>query len=113
MGSHGYLTPCGVVALCCSSVVAAAQQVPKVDLVYPGPNGSVLDRLVCPQLTKSELDQRSEAIRRLPEFQANWDKEGPIYFGVLSREVGLAYPSARCRRRSPFALRCPTWEHLS
>ena len=33
-----------------------------------------------------------EAIQRLPEFQARWDKEGPAYFAVARRETGLDYP---------------------
>ncbi|MEJ7609503.1 MAG: hypothetical protein WKF37_25335 [Bryobacteraceae bacterium] len=42
-----------------------------MNLVYPSPNGSMLDQL-CPDLTKGQIDLKlvREAVERLPEFQA-------------------------------------------
>jgi len=76
-----------------SVTVAEAQPVPKVELVYPSPYGSPLDGL-CTDVFKGKIEPEwvQEAIRRLPEFQARWDKEGPAYFAVARRETGLDYP---------------------
>jgi hypothetical protein len=52
-----------------------------------------LDQL-CKDVFKGNIEPTwvQEAIQRLPEFQARWDKEGPAYFSVARRETGLDYP---------------------
>jgi len=72
---------------------AGAQQTPKVDLVYPAPNGSTLDR-ACSQITKNHIEPKevSEVLERLPEFQALWDKNGREYLSTALRGVGADYP---------------------
>jgi hypothetical protein len=82
-----------LVVLLWSVTVAEAQPVPRVELVYPSPNGSTLDWL-CTDVFKGKIEPAwvQEAIQRLPEFQARWDKEGPAYFAVARRETGLDYP---------------------
>jgi hypothetical protein len=83
----------GLVLLSWAALAAAAPPIPKVDLVYPGPSGSMIDRL-CPEFSKTPIEPRwvEETLRRLPEFQARWDKEGPGYLAVALGEVGLDYP---------------------
>ena len=68
-------------------------QIPKVHLLYPAPNGSVFDRN-CSGLMKTEINDEwvQETVRRTPEFQALWDKEGPAYLSVTFAEVGLEFP---------------------
>ena len=75
------------------ATVAEAQPIPKVELVYPSPNGSALDRL-CTGAFQGKIEPTwvQETVQRLPEFQARWDKEGPAYFSVARRETGLDHP---------------------
>jgi len=82
-----------LVSLFWATLVIAEQPLPKVDIVYPSPYGSMLDRL-CPDLLKTQIEPQwiQETVQRLPEFQAQWDKEGTAYLSVALREVGLDYP---------------------
>lgn len=63
-----------------------AAALPKIHLLYPPPSGTVFDRN-CSGMLKdaAPLNQAwvDEAVRRVPEFQARWDKEGPAYLTVL------------------------------
>ena len=70
-----------------------AQQIPKVDLVYPAPAGSAFDR-ACSLITKTHIEPKevSEVLERLPEFQALWDKHGGEYLSTALRVVGADYP---------------------
>jgi len=72
---------------------ALAQQIPKVDLVYPAPNGSAFDQR-CSEITNghAKREEINELLQRLPEFQAMWDKEGSKYLSTALREVGADYP---------------------
>jgi hypothetical protein len=63
--------------------------IPRIYLLYPPPLGTVFDR-TCPQLLKTEVkpDWVQETVRRVPEFQAQWDKEGADYLSVTFAEIG-------------------------
>ncbi|MBX7136130.1 MAG: hypothetical protein K1X67_25955 [Fimbriimonadaceae bacterium] len=66
-------------------------------MVYTDPNGTPFD-LSCPGFLKEQVDlgrhrqDIAETVRRLPEFQAWWDKEGNRYLATAMREIGLPYP---------------------
>jgi hypothetical protein len=76
-----------------AAAAAGAQQIPKVDLIYPAPNGSIFDQF-CSEVTKGHVEPKEvkEAVGRLPEFQALWDKQGREYLSTVLREVGVDYP---------------------
>ena len=73
--------------------LSAAEPIPVVHFLYPAPNGTVFDRN-CPELMNTRIDSGwvEETVRRLPEFQAWWDKEGPRYLSVTFAEIGLKFP---------------------
>jgi len=66
-------------------VAAAIATMPKIDIVYP-PYGTIFDR-GC-----GKPDSITEAGKLRPSLQTEWDAEGPKYFSVVSREVGLPFP---------------------
>jgi len=68
---------------------AEAIPIPRIELLYPPPVGTIFDR-TCPQFLKTEVKPEwvQETTRRLPEFQALWDKEGPRYLAVTFAEIG-------------------------
>lgn len=72
---------------------ASAQPLPKVDLLYPEPAGTVFD-ISCPEFTKTDIDPGAmrETVRRRAEFQGQWDKDGPAYLKIVFAEVGLKFP---------------------
>jgi hypothetical protein len=75
--------------------LAAAEQVPKIHLLYPAPNGSVFDRNCSQVLKDAPIIERAwvdEAVRRAPEFQSRWDTEGPKYLTTTFDAIGLAFP---------------------
>ncbi len=86
-----------VAALLFLSGAAAAQRPPQVYLVYPEPYGSIFDR-ACPDILKAEVQRErhnrdiDETVRRRPEFQKQWDREGTFYLAAALREVRLPYP---------------------
>jgi len=56
-------------------------------------NGTPFDRSVFRLLGKpSNEELMREAGRRLPEFQALWDKEGPNYLNTVFSEIALPFP---------------------
>jgi hypothetical protein len=63
-----------------------------IRVLYPPPAGSVFDRM-CRQLLGTQVDPEwvKEAVRRVPEFQAIWDKEGPAYLSATFAEVGIKF----------------------
>ena len=92
----------GVAAHSDSPLIAAAlhaQQrtppLPTIHLLYPAPEGSVFDRN-CSELLKDApaIDRKlvEEAVRRAPEFQRIWDKEGPAYLTATFEAIGLTFP---------------------
>jgi hypothetical protein len=76
-------------------LASAAQALPKVHLLYPPPTGTVFDRNCSGMLRGAPVIDRAwveEAIRRAPEFQARWDKEGPAYLSATFDEIKLPFP---------------------
>jgi len=67
--------------------------IPKLTFLYPAPFGTVFDR-TCSQFLNTEIkpEWQQETVRRLPEFQAQWDREGPRYLSVTFAEIGLRFP---------------------
>jgi hypothetical protein len=76
-----------------STFAAESQPIPKLKLLYPEPTGTVFDR-TCGQLLHTEINPEwvREAVHRLPEFQAAWDRQGPKYLKVVFKEIGLEFP---------------------
>ena len=69
-----------------------AAQVPVVEILYP-PGGSLLDRYCKSDLKRSFNDEAlSAAVRLRPEFQKQWDAEGPIYLTAALTEIGVDFP---------------------
>ncbi|HEX5733984.1 MAG TPA: hypothetical protein VF131_14210 [Blastocatellia bacterium] len=67
-------------------------QIPVIRLLYPS-GGTIFDR-TCPQFLKTQINPEwvQETARRVPEFQALWDKHGPAYLSVTFAEIGLGFP---------------------
>jgi hypothetical protein len=67
-------------------------KVPTIDILYP-PGGSLLDRL-CKNDFKLEIDDQAvqAAVQKRPEFQKQWDAEGPAYMNAALTEIGLDFP---------------------
>jgi hypothetical protein len=61
-------------------------------MLYPS-GGTIFDR-ICPQLLKTQINPEwvEETVRRVPEFQALWDKQGAEYLSVTFAEIGLKFP---------------------
>jgi hypothetical protein len=76
---------------------SSAAPTPKVYLLYPPPDGSVFDRN-CTQTLKEApvIDPKwvDEAVRRVPEFQERWDREGPALMAAVLDEIGVPFPYA-------------------
>jgi hypothetical protein len=69
-----------------------AAQVPVVEILYP-PGGSLLDRFCKSDLKRSVNDEALlAAVRLRPEFQKQWDAEGPIYVSAALTEIGVDFP---------------------
>ena len=67
-------------------------QLPVVEILYP-PGGSLLDRL-CANDFKVKIDNEAiqAAVQKRPEFQKQWDAEGPAYMNAALTEIGLDFP---------------------
>jgi len=67
--------------------------IPKVTFLYPPPYGTVFDR-TCPQFLNTQIKPEwvQETVRRLPEFQSEWNTEGPKYLSVVFNEIRLKFP---------------------
>lgn len=72
---------------------------PVVETLYL-PGGSLLDRL-CKSDFKMPVDDQAveAAAQKRPEFQKQWDAEGPAYLNVALTEVGLDFHTAKCMPR--------------
>lgn len=66
--------------------------IPRIRILYP-PNGTIFDRQ-CPELMKTTIKPEwvQETVRRVPEFQALWDKDGAAYLSATLAEIGLTFP---------------------
>jgi len=78
------------------SVIAAGQTafpIPTIDLIYPAPNGTIFDSN-CGDLLKTTVNRAAveEAVRRRPELQALWDREGQVYLSTTFSEIGPPFP---------------------
>lgn len=67
-------------------------KVPRVDILYP-PGGSLLDR-TCRTDFRIPVDDQAivEAVQKRPEFQSEWDTQGPAYLNAALTEIGLDFP---------------------
>ena len=86
-----------LIGLCPASTWGApkasvATKLPEVETLYP-PGGSLLDRL-CESDFKLPLDEQAvqSAVQKRPEFQKQWDEEGPAYMNAALTEIGLDFP---------------------
>lgn len=67
-------------------------KLPVVEILYL-PGGSLLDRLCKSDFEMPVDDQAVEAAaQKRPEFQKQWDAEGPAYLKAALSEVGLDFP---------------------
>jgi hypothetical protein len=68
-------------------------QVPAIDLIYPAPNGTIFD-VNCRALLKTTISEAAveETVRRRPQLQTLWDREGPAYLSTTFSEIGLPFP---------------------
>jgi hypothetical protein len=73
--------------------LAEAQLLPTVYLLYPAPDGTIFDR-TCGATMKTEIDSKwvQETVRRAPDFQAQWDEQGPTYMTAAFAEIGRKFP---------------------
>lgn len=72
---------------------AAAMAIPKIELWHTAPFGSIFDR----GCAAADPEQVQETVRRLPEFQRQWDEEGPQYLRTALAEIGKPFPYGECR----------------
>jgi hypothetical protein len=87
-----------LLAVLCASAPCRQVQKPKtpklpvVEMLYP-PGGSLLDRL-CRDDFKVHIEDQAiqAAVQKLPEFQKQWDAEGPEYMNAALTEIGLDFP---------------------
>lgn len=88
----GLLTAACAAATWGVSTTTATTKLPVVEILYP-PGGSLLDRL-CKSDFKMQVDDKAvqAAVRKRPEFQKQWDAEGPAYMNAALTEVGLDFP---------------------
>jgi hypothetical protein len=82
-----------VLAVLLAGTYASAQDVPRIDIVYPPPDGTAFDR-GCARFTKTPANPAyvAEAVQRRDEFQGAWDNLGPRLMKAVLGEVGLKYP---------------------
>jgi hypothetical protein len=78
------------------SMSVAAQTpipIPTIDLIYPAPFGTIFDT-ACGDRLKTTVSSTAveEAVRRRPELQAVWDREGQKYLSTTFSEIGLPFP---------------------
>jgi hypothetical protein len=71
----------------------AGRAMPVIHILYSEPDGSTFDGIV-PTLMRESPDSvwAAEAVRRLPEFQAAWEREGPAYLQNAFQLVRLEFP---------------------
>ena len=76
-----------------ASGASPSRPAPEVILVYTEPPGPIFDRL-CQRMTGTPAQPAKveELYRRLPEFQALWNKEGPAYIAEAVKATGKPFP---------------------
>lgn len=80
-----------VIAACVVATDRAAG-LPQIDILYPA-GGSLLDR-TCESDLKIAIDPtaRQAAVEMRPQFQAEWDSDGPAYLSTTLETVGVPFP---------------------
>lgn len=88
----GLLTAACAAATWGVSTTTGTTKLPVVEILYP-PGGSLLDRL-CKSDFKVRVDDQAveAAVQKRPEFQKQWDAEGPAYMNAALTGVGLDFP---------------------
>ena len=88
----GLLTALWAATIWSMSKTTDTSKVPVVEILYP-PGGSLLDRL-CKNDLKVQVDDQAlqAAVQKRPEFQKQWDAEGPAYMNAALTEIGLDFP---------------------
>ena len=88
----GLLTVLCATATCQQVDSTQKSNLPVVEVLYP-PGGSLLDRL-CRNDFKVRIDDQvvQAAVQKRPEFQKQWDAEGPAYMNAALSEIGLDFP---------------------
>lgn len=80
-----------------AAVPAAAEKMPqpKVYFLYPGPHGTIFDR-VCKEWLHRETNPADvkELLARKAEFKAHWEKTGKEYMRLALEATGRPYPYA-------------------
>jgi hypothetical protein len=76
-----------------AAATPASRVMPAIRFLYPAPDGSIFDR-AAPTFLKETPDTAwvHEAVHRLPEFQAAWDREGRAYLDAAFQLVRLDFP---------------------
>lgn len=81
------------VLLLAFAVPLFAAELPKIDFVYPSPDGTVFDRNCVANTGKAiPTGWIDETARRRPEFQRVWDQQGPNLLKVVFDEVREEFP---------------------
>lgn len=84
-------------ASCLLAAAPAAAELPqpKVDFLYPGPHGTIFDR-VCKEWLHRDTNPADvkELLARKAEFEAHWDKTGKEYMRLALEAAGRPYPYA-------------------
>lgn len=80
-------------ALVAATPAAAGMPQPKVDFIYPGPHGTIFDR-ICKEWLHRDVnpDDVKEVLARKSEFEAAWEKTGKEYMRLALAATGRPYP---------------------
>ncbi|MBL8628504.1 MAG: hypothetical protein JNM81_02675 [Rhodospirillaceae bacterium] len=99
----------GVLALSAFVANAADSKLapPKITLIYPSPGGPVFDR-VCPHIFKIPVEEKwiLETVRRRDEFQATWEKDGPLFLKTAIEAGNRPFPYGEMQATLSV---CGTW----
>jgi hypothetical protein len=81
--------------LLAAAPAAAKMPQPKVDFIYPGPHGTIFDR-VCKEWIHRDVNPAdvTELLARKAEFEAHWEKTGKEYMRLALEATGRPYPYA-------------------
>lgn len=83
----------GAALVASAAPAPAPQPLPDVVFVYPGPHGTIFDR-VCEGWIKQKVNPADvqELLSRKAEFEAEWDKIGKRYMQLALDATGRPYP---------------------
>lgn len=79
--------------LAAAPAAAAEMPQPKVDFIYPGPHGTIFDR-VCKEWLHRDTNPADveELLARKAEFEAAWERTGREYMRLALEAAGRPYP---------------------